>query len=86
MIPEDPNNELPPNSGETILFLSSVILTIGYIVGTIGEGIVLSESSREEEVVKKASLEQQKQLSDIQSKLDYLVSEIEVLKKRGSFF
>ena len=86
MTPEDPNNELPPNSGETIVFLGSVILTIGYIVGTIGEGIVLSESSREEEAVKKASLEQQEQLSDIQSKLDYLVSEIEVLKKRGSFF
>lgn len=86
MIPEDPKKELPPNSGETILFLSSVIHTIGYIVGTIGEGIILSELSREEEVVKKASLEQQKQLSDIQSKLDYLVSEMEVLKKRGSFF
>ena len=86
MIPEDPNNDLPPHFGETIEFLGSVILTIGYIVSTIGEGIVLSELTQAKEDEKKSSIKQDEQLSDIQSKLDYLVSEMEVLKKRGSFF
>ncbi|PZX02993.1 hypothetical protein C7437_10889 [Psychrobacillus insolitus] len=86
MIPEDPKNDLPPHFGETIEFLGSVILTIGYIVSTIGEGIVLSELTQAKEDEKKSSIKQDEQLSDIQSKLDYLVSEMEVLKKRGSFF
>ncbi|TQR17493.1 hypothetical protein [Psychrobacillus vulpis] len=80
---EGPNNELPPNLGLTVGFISSVILSIGYVVGTIGEGIVLYETNRAEKLEKQAAVDQQKQMSDIQSKLEYLINEIEELKKRG---
>ncbi|WP_144510484.1 hypothetical protein [Bacillus sp. FJAT-22090] len=83
MRPEDPNDELPPNLGLTIGFISSVILSIGYIIDTIGEGVTLYEANRALEIAKQDALEQNQQLSDILSKLNYLVDEIEELKKRG---
>lgn len=82
MIPEDPNNELPPNLSDTIGFIGSVIVTFGYIIGTLGEGIALSEAARAEQKDKQAGLEQQQQMKQIQSKLDYLVHEMETLKKK----
>lgn len=83
MMPEYPDNDQPSNLGLTIGFIGTVIVTLGYIVETIGEGIELSETLRAEKNEKQAALEQSKQLSEIQSKLNYLVDEIAALKKRG---
>lgn len=89
MIPDDPNtspnstNELPPNLGLTVGFVGTVIFTIGYIINTIGDGIVLYEANRDVELEKKQKQAQQQQFKDIQNKLDFLVHEIEQLKRRG---
>ncbi|MEI4769903.1 hypothetical protein WAX74_09635 [Psychrobacillus sp. FJAT-51614] len=88
MFPEDPNNEIP--TSDIIAFIGSVVVTFGYFIETISEGIALSElaqaKDKEEQgakLVKQANQEQKDQLSDIQSKLNYLVNEIEMLKKKG---
>ena len=47
MIPEDPNNQLPPRIGATLGLIGAAIITIGFIVDTIGEGIELSENFEE---------------------------------------
>lgn len=90
-IPEDPNNENEIPTSATVEFIGTVVLTLGYVIVAIAEGIALSElaQSKEKEeqeakLVNQASQEQKEQLSDIQSKLDYLVNEIEMLKKRDN--
>lgn len=86
MIPEDPNDELPPNFGLTVGFIASVILSIGYVVDTIGTGIALYEANRDFKEIERAEQDQQQQISDIQRKLDYLVDEMEALKKERENF
>lgn len=89
-IPEDPNNENEIPTSTTVEFIGTVVLTLGYVIVAIAEGIALSElaqakekEEQEAKLVNQASQEQKEQLSDIQSKLDYLVNEIEMLKKKG---
>ncbi|ALC86976.1 hypothetical protein AM499_14965 [Bacillus sp. FJAT-22090] len=89
-IPEDPNNENEIPTSTTVEFIGTVVLTLGYVIVAIAEGIALSElaqakekEEQEAKLVNLASQEQKEQLSDIQSKLDYLVNEIEMLKKKG---
>lgn len=83
MEPEDPNNELPQNLGLTVGFIGTVIVVIGYFVDMIGEGIGLAELRRSQEIEKQDGLQQSKQLSQIHNKLDYLINEIEEIKRRG---
>ena len=84
-IPEDPNNEneIPPSA--TVEFIGTVVLTLGYVIVAIAEGVALSElaqaKDKEEQgakLVNQTSQDQKEQLSDIQSKLDYLVNEIHI--------
>ncbi|KQL37446.1 hypothetical protein [Psychrobacillus sp. FJAT-21963] len=89
-IPEDPNNENEIPTSATVEFIGTVVLTLGYVIVAIAEGIALSElaqaKDKEEQgakLVNQTSQDQKEQLSDIQSKLDYLVNEIEMLKKKG---
>ncbi|MDF2064885.1 hypothetical protein [Bacillus sp. Cr_A10] len=89
-IPEDPNNENEIPTSTTVEFIGTVVLTLGYVIVAIAEGIALSElaqakdkEEQEAKLVNQSSQEQKEQLSDIQSKLDYLVNEIEMLKKKG---
>ncbi|MFB5086635.1 hypothetical protein PGC35_05350 [Psychrobacillus sp. PGGUH221] len=89
-IPEDPNNENEIPTSATVEFIGTVVLTLGYVIVAIAEGIALSElaqakekEEQEAKLVNQSSQEQKEQLSDIQSKLDYLVNEIEMLKKKG---
>ncbi|MFJ5771068.1 hypothetical protein [Psychrobacillus sp. NPDC093180] len=81
MIPEDPNDELPPNLGLTVGFIASVILSIGYVVDTIGTGIALYEANRDYKAAERAAQDQQQQISDMQNKLDQLLGQMEELKK-----
>lgn len=81
MIPDDPNDELPPNLGLTVGFIASVILSIGYVVDTIGTGIALYEANRDYKEATRAAQDQQQQISDIQNKLDQLLGQMEELKK-----
>lgn len=88
MRPDEPNDGLPPNFGLTVGFIGSVILSLGYIVGTIGEGIALYEANRdflkEERAAQegqRAAQDQQKQISEIQDKLDSLLDQMEAMKK-----
>jgi hypothetical protein len=83
MIPEDPNNDPPTRVGATVGLIGAVIITIGFILDTIGEGIELSETLQRDENEKKAKLRQKQQFNQIQNKLDFLIGEIEELKKRG---
>ena len=91
MNPLDPNeleNEQPNKLSTKVGFLGSVVATIGYIIATIGEGIALSE---QEEAVKNAEnkdqdKQKQQQLSDIEGKLDYLINEINTMKKKDDHF
>lgn len=89
-IPEDPNNENEIPTSATVEFIGTVVLTLGYVIVAIAEGIALSElaqakekEEQEAKLVNQTSQDQKEQLSDIQSKLDYLVNEIEMLKKKG---
>lgn len=89
MTPQDPNeleNEQTTNLAEKVSFLGSVVVTIGYIIETIGEGIALSELEKEEKKSAQKQQVNQQQLSDIQSKLDYLIKEIETMKKKDDHF
>lgn len=81
---EQPNNKLSAKVG----FLGSVVATIGYIITTIGEGIALSEQDQVEKNVENKDEEnlKQQQLSDIQGKLDYLINEINTMKKKDDHF
>lgn len=88
MNPLDPNeqqeneSEQQGNLAAKVGFLGTVVVTIGYIIETIGEGIALSELAQEEKNVEQKKQANQQQLSDIQSKLDYLIKEIDTMKKR----
>ncbi|WP_277584583.1 hypothetical protein [Psychrobacillus antarcticus] len=84
--PVEPENEETTNLADKVGFLGTVIVTIGYIIETIGEGIALAELEKEEKNVQQNKQENQQQLSDIQSKLDYLIKEIETLKKKDDHF
>lgn len=84
--PNEPENELPTNLADKVGFLGTVVVTIGYIIETIGEGIALSELAQEEKSVEQNKQVNQKQLSDIQSKLDYLINEINAMKKKDDHF
>ncbi|TQR14147.1 hypothetical protein [Psychrobacillus soli] len=82
MRPDEPNDDgLPPNFGLTVGFIASVILSIGYVVDTIGTGIALYEANRDFKEVEKAAQDQQQQITDIQNKLDQLLGQMEELKK-----
>ncbi|WP_391206515.1 hypothetical protein [Psychrobacillus sp. L4] len=83
MLPEDPNIELPSRVGLTIGIIGAVIISIGFIIDTIGEGIELSEILQRDEIDRNAKIRQKQQFNQIQSKLDFLIGEIEELKKRG---
>lgn len=82
MIPEDPNNQLPPRVGATVGLIGAAIITIGFIVDTIGEGIELSETLRRDEIEKRSNKNQQLQFKQIHQKLDRLVNEIDEMKRR----
>lgn len=80
----DSNNELPPNLTPAVVgFIGTIIVTLGYIIETVGEGMELAQITQEEETIAREKEVQNEQLSQIQTKLDYLVKEIEELKKRG---
>lgn len=81
MIPDEPNDGLPPNFGLTVGFIASVILSIGYVVDTIGTGIVLYEANRDYKEAGRAAQDQQQQISDMQNKLDQLLGQMEEMKK-----
>lgn len=83
MIPEDTNNQLPPRLGATVGFIGAAIITIGFIIDTIGEGIELSETLRRDEIDRQSIKKQQLQFKQIQQKLDRLVDEIDEMKRRG---
>ncbi|QFF97530.1 hypothetical protein PB01_01160 [Psychrobacillus glaciei] len=83
MFPEDPNDELPTRLGLAVGLIGSVIITIGFIINTIGEGIELSEINRKDEIDRKAGLRNKEHFNQIQRKLDFLLSEIDELKRRG---
>lgn len=83
MGPEEPNNELPQNLGLTVGFIGTVIIAIGYFVDMIGEGIELAELRRSQEINNEEGLQQSNQLSQLHNKLDYLINEIEEIKRRG---
>ncbi|MFJ7825851.1 hypothetical protein [Psychrobacillus sp. NPDC096623] len=82
----EPENEQKTNLAEKVGFLGSVVVTIGYIIETIGEGIALSELAQEEKNVEQTKQVNQQQLSDIQHKLDYLIKEIDMMKKKDGHF
>ncbi|MGE7977338.1 hypothetical protein [Psychrobacillus sp. NPDC093200] len=70
-----------PNLGLTLGFLGSVFETLGLLIGTIGEGVILQEMVEEEQTEKKIRSEQKNQLSQIEKKLDYVIKELEELKR-----
>ncbi|MEK3973701.1 hypothetical protein [Psychrobacillus sp. FSL K6-1267] len=70
-----------PNLGLTLGFLGSVFETLGLLIGTIGEGVILQEMVEEEQVEKKIRSDQKNQLSQIEKKLDYVIKELELLKR-----
>lgn len=79
------NNDKPseqPNLGATVDFLGSVVITLGFLIGTIGEGITLQESLEEKKSEKNSKNNQKLQLSQIEKKLDQVIKELEALKKR----
>jgi hypothetical protein len=84
--PIEPENEETTNLAAKVGFLGTVIVTIGYIIETIGEGIALSELAQEEKNIEQKKQVNQQQLSDIQSKLDYLIKEIDTMKKKDDHF
>ncbi|MBD7944686.1 hypothetical protein MKZ20_01145 [Psychrobacillus sp. FSL K6-2684] len=71
-----------PNLGATLDFLGSVVVTLGFLIGTIGEGITLQENLEEEQSEKKSKSNQKLQLSQIEKKLDYVINELEALKRK----
>lgn len=84
--PIEPENEQPANLSEEIEFLGNFVTTVGFIIRTIGEGIGLSELAQEEQIIQQRNQVNQQQLSDIQSKLDYLIKEVDMIKKRDNHF
>ncbi len=70
-----------PNLGLTLGFLGSVFETLGLLIGTIGEGVILQEMVEEEQSEKKIRSDQKNQLSQIEKKLDYVIKELEALKR-----
>ncbi|MER2260861.1 MAG: hypothetical protein ABS934_02525 [Psychrobacillus sp.] len=79
------NNDQPseqPNLAATLDFLGSAVITLGFLIGTIGEGIALQEISEKEQSEKKSKNNQKLQLSQIEKKLDYVIKELEALKKK----
>ena len=89
MNPLDPNeseNEETTNLAAKVGFLGTVVVTLGYIIEAISEGIALSELTQEEKKVDQSKQVNQQQLSDIQHKLDYLIKEIDSMKKKDDHF
>jgi len=84
--PNEPENEQPINLAAKVGFLGTVVVTIGYIIEAISEGIAISELAQEEKHVEQAKQVDQQQLSDIQSKLDYLINEMNTMKKKDDHF
>ncbi|WP_143128302.1 hypothetical protein [Psychrobacillus sp. OK032] len=82
MMPKDPSSQLPPRVGATVGLIGAAIITIGFIVDTIGEGIELSETLRRDEIEKRSIKKQQLQFKQIHQKLDRLVDEIDEMKRR----
>lgn len=81
--PEDPSNQLPPRLGATVGLIGAIIITIGFIVDTLGEGIELSETIKKDKIATKEAGQQQLQLQQIHNKLDYLMNEVNEIKRRG---
>lgn len=81
--PEDPSIQLPPRVGATVGLIGAVLITIGFIVDTLGEGMELSETIKRDKIAAQAAERQRQQLNRIQQKLDYLTGEIDVIKRRG---
>lgn len=71
-----------PSLGATLDFLGSAVITLGFLIGTIGEGITLQESLEEKQSEKNSKSNQKLQLSQIEKKLDQVIKELEALKKR----
>lgn len=86
--PNEPENEqlAPAPLAAKVSFLGTVIVTMGYIIEAISEGIALTELAQEEKTVEQNKQVNQQQLSDIESKLDYLIKEIDTMKKKDDHF
>ena len=82
-------NDEPITVGITVGFLGSLLVTLGFIVQNIAEAITISELREREQNPSPPSSNKDngngsiQQLTEIQSKLDFLINEIETLKKRG---
>lgn len=79
------NNDKPseqPSLGPTLDVLGSAVITLGFLISTIGGGITLQESLEEDQSEKKSKNNQKLQLSQIEKKLDQVIKELEVLKKK----
>jgi NhaP-type Na+/H+ or K+/H+ antiporter len=83
MFPEDPNDERPTYLGLTVGVIGAAIISIGFILDTIAQGIELSEIKRKDEIDRKAGGRNMEQLNQIQRKLDFLLNEVDELKRRG---
>jgi len=81
------NEEEPVSLGITVGFLGSILVTLGFVVQNIADAIAISELKEREQNNSSSKKEKNsssvKQLNEIQSKLDFLINEIETLKKRG---
>lgn len=84
--PNESENEETTNLAAKVGFLGTVVVTLGYIIEAISEGIALSELTQEEKKVEQSKQVNQQQLSDIQHKLDYLIKEIDSMKKKDDHF
>ncbi|MEK3979239.1 hypothetical protein MKY37_09080 [Psychrobacillus sp. FSL K6-2836] len=84
--PNEPENEQTTNLAAKVGFLGTVVTTIGYIIEAISEGIAISELAEEEKNIEQKKQADQQQLSDIQSKLDYLIKEMNTMKKKDDHF
>lgn len=84
--PIEPENDETTKLAAKVGFLGTAVVTLGYIIVAISEGIALSELEQEEKNVEQKKQVNQQQLFDIQSKLDYLIKEIDTLKKKDDHF
>ena len=84
--PIEPENEEPINLAAKVGFLGTVVTTIGYIIEAISEGIALSELAQEEKSIEQKKQADQQQLAEIQSKLDYIIKEMNTMKKKDDHF
>ncbi len=78
----------PVNLAITVGFLGSILVTLGFVVQNIADAIAISElrengQNNSTSTSKKEKGSSSKQLNEIQQKLDFLINELEGLKKRG---